>query len=254
MARYEAFDADMARRMVDRFLVQGGDTASRALDFGPTVRWPYFKDVETESQDFQRDMVLLGRLGVGAPVLRFADRQILASLSWLVDTFGPRRGAGRPGYLRPIWWFSHRRQLREDFVLLALQTSADYVDRVSAREADSNYREAATEFLATRIAYMRQDDPDAPRPPRTRGDPRGLRGPGCRFTVTTNTSGLRVFWSGAYRISSNYFGHPTTPTHRVMHAGTYVFGVDGGPYGQVVQWDRNTVVALPGPPSAHLNY
>ena len=78
--------------------------------------------------------------------------------------------------------------------------------------------------------------------------------PGCNFTVSTNSTGLRVFWSGAYRVSPNYFNHPTTPTVSVLQSGTYVFGVDGGAYGNQIQWDLNAVVTLPGNPNVHLNY
>src|SRR3546814_13319664 len=55
-----------------------------------------------------------------------------------------------------------------------------------------------------------------------------IQTPGCNFTVTTNSPGLRVFWSGAYWISPRYFGHPTSPTLSVLQSGTYIFGVAGG--------------------------
>jgi hypothetical protein len=55
-------------------------------------------------------------------------------------------------------------------------------------------------------------------------------------------------------LSPNYFSHPTTPTIGVLQSGTYVFGVDGGAYGNQLQWDLRTVVTLPGSRYAHLNY
>jgi hypothetical protein len=78
--------------------------------------------------------------------------------------------------------------------------------------------------------------------------------PGCDFVVSTDTGGLRVLFSGAYRLTGNNFGHPTSPVSRVLQAGDYFFGVDGGPYGHDIQWDLNAIVTLPGPPSVHLNY
>ena len=89
-------------------------------------------------------------------------------------------------------------------------------------------------------------------PRRARSSP--IPTPGCNFTVTTNSSGLRVLWSGAYRISGNYFSHPTTPTASVLQSGSYIFGVDGGAYGTNAQWDKKAVVTLPGRPSMHLNF
>jgi hypothetical protein len=76
--------------------------------------------------------------------------------------------------------------------------------------------------------------------------------PGCNFHVTSQSSGLRVYWSPAYYITPNYFGAPTSPATSVMQAGSYVFGVDGAAYA-TVQWD-NAVCTLPGRNSIHLNY
>jgi hypothetical protein len=78
---------------------------------------------------------------------------------------------------------------------------------------------------------------------------------GCRFSVHTNSPGLSAYWSGAYYISPNNLGGPTTPAVGVIQAGTYVFGINGGAYGnKTVQWDTNKVCSLPGVPSVHLQY
>jgi hypothetical protein len=116
----------------------------------------------------------------------------------------------------------------------------------------------AGQFLATRIAAIHEFG-DKFRNASLQmlhraGSARRVATAGCNFTVSSNTEGLRVFWSGAYRLSGNYFGSPTTPVTSVMQSGTYVFGVDGGAYGSAIQWDRSAVAVLPGTPSVHLNY
>ena len=80
-----------------------------------------------------------------------------------------------------------------------------------------------------------------------------ISAPGCSFEVSSNSTGLRVFWSGSYFISANYFKHPTSPVFGVLQSGTYIFGVDGGDYGNEVRLDTVAVCSLPGEPSVHLN-
>ncbi|MBT6275326.1 MAG: hypothetical protein HOI95_14465 [Chromatiales bacterium] len=45
---------------------------------------------------------------------------------------------------------------------------------------------------------------------------------------------------------------PTSPVSSALSAGTYVFGVDGGPFAQM--HPDHTVAVLPGNPSIHLNF
>jgi hypothetical protein len=72
--------------------------------------------------------------------------------------------------------------------------------------------------------------------------------------VTTRSDGLRVYWSGAYRIAFHYFDGPTSPVANVLQSGTYVFGVKGGRYGTEVRWDPDDVVSLPGKPRLHMDF
>jgi hypothetical protein len=153
-------------------------------------------------------------------------------------------------------------------------------ETMSPEQAVFNFREQASSFLATRMAGVRElreegAERSAPRmatagggfdyeeeekpPPVTlkvaqRVGGNNVNTPGCEFEVSTDSCGLRVFWSGAYRESPNFFNRPTSPTSSVLQSGTYMFGVDGGDYGNVIQWDRNAIVALPGLPSVHLNF
>ena len=61
--------------------------------------------------------------------------------------------------------------------------------------------------------------------------------------VRTHGSGLRVFCSGAYFISSNprFFGAPTSPVQNPLSPGIYSFGVDGSSLASV-EWDYATFV------------
>ncbi len=135
---------------------------------------------------------------------------------------------------------------------------------MSREEARETFIRRATDFLARRIAFVRAlRDQRGPQTLwlglsflRFRQLTRGpqITTPGCTFTVSSNSSGLRVFWSGAYYVKPHYFNHPTSPTSSVLQSGTYIFGVDGGAYGSNIQWDLNAVVSLPGSPFVHLNY
>jgi hypothetical protein len=109
------------------------------------------------------------------------------------------------------------------------------------------------EFLAQRISAARTPHEASLRMQAQSGG-RSTSVPGCTFSVSSRSPGLRVFWSGAYFISPNYFSQPTSPATSVLQAGTYVFGVDGGAYGNQIQWDLNAVCTLPGAPSVSLIY
>jgi hypothetical protein len=130
-------------------------------------------------------------------------------------------------------------------------------------EATASFARRAMDFLAGRVAAVRNwrnGGYQRPWPGATVLNLRPLMTappapvPGCHFTVSTLSNGLRVFWSGAYFISPNNFNSPTTPTTSVLQTGNYIFGVDGGAYGNTIQWDQNLVVSLPGTPYAHLNF
>ncbi len=122
--------------------------------------------------------------------------------------------------------------------------------------AEGQFRRRLTTFLSVRIDAEPEGRPTWPsllmRLPRRRGA-RPTAVPGCTFVVTTNSPGLRVFWSGAYFLTSNYFSAPTSPACSTLQSGTYLFGVDGGAY-RTVTWDTAAQVSLPGTPSVHLNF
>jgi hypothetical protein len=138
----------------------------------------------------------------------------------------------------------------------------DDATMLSPAEARETFVRGASEFLAARIAgcrFFRGGRPPPDKPPPELSMHKFIGGPptkvaGCLFSVHTKSPGLSAYWSGAYLISSNYHGAPTTPATGVLQAGTYVFGVNGGAYGNPIQWDLNKVCTLPGTPSVTLDY
>jgi hypothetical protein len=136
-------------------------------------------------------------------------------------------------------------------------------DSIGAMEAQEIFKSRAINFLATRMDSVRNFrergfeenwGQHALLSFRQKAGGPKVTTPGCSFNVSTNSNGLRVFWSGAYYISPNYFSHPTSPATSVLQSGIYLFGVDGGVYGNTIQWDVSAVVSLPGNPYIHLNY
>ena len=198
------------------------------------------------------------------PALTFGrDLTLPVSLSFL----------GLPGFSAlPLYRYSLRRSHWRDLLYALLDDLAgswsenlSHHIRLTSLEfgqAQESFLQNATTFLANRIAAVRDFNSGERNPPELVISPTlppRIGAPpaptiGCNFIVTTNTSSLRVFWSGAYYVSPNFFAAPTTPASGVLQTGTYVFGVDGGLYGNTVQWDKNAVCRLPGVPKVHLNF
>lgn len=207
-------------------------------------------DVEDDFAKFSAEVDLLRELEFDVmPALRIGDEgeKVPISLEAL------------PGGPLTRFWFNRDQKVARRILEREFKESRDEsrVALISIPNALARFSEKASEFLAARIAGLRELDMELTPPPslsvlRRRGG-NNITAPGCLFTVTTNNLGLRVFWSGAYYINGNYFGHPTFPVRSVLQAGTYVFGVDGGAYGNTIQWDHRKCT-LPGSPSVHLNY
>lgn len=257
MADYSEQESREARRIVDRLLAPQQEPPD--IEGALVV-----SDVESDAAEFANELQLLEEVGVDAPAVRLGDQELvpvalslIAGPAWPFSRsmWGPRL----PWRGHPIfheWAYFYVRSLFEG------GDRPPGVETMSRDQARATFVRRATDFLATRMAALHEFE----RPQSHRwssiaflnvlqraGGPR-VSTPGCHFTVSTNSNGLRVFWSGAYRVSQNYFSHPTTPTLGVLQSGTYVFGVDGGAYGNQIQWDLNAVVTLPGSPHAHLNY
>jgi hypothetical protein len=157
-----------------------------------------------------------------------------------------------------------------DRTLERLEENASAIAFLSLGEARDILHELASEFIATRMAGIRwyREGPRRDRHHYTTwttmevvGSFRDRKGhfrqqqtttPGCNCEVRTRQADLRVHWSGAYFLSPNLFGAPTSPVSNVLQSGVYIFGVDGGTYRDIV-WDVTKVV-LPGASRIELNW
>jgi len=224
-------------------------------------------DLEGNIAAFKIDLWILERIGRRAPALRLdGDEAVPVALSYLAPQFSWRtiptmRELPLHEYPYPIDWLLYT---TESFLNHIEEQRFEEFVTIDRDEAQVTFRRRATDFLGTRIDAIRrfQERETYQTPlwpglsllniPQRAGGSRKIT-PGCHFSVSTNSSGLRVFWSGAYYIASNYFSHPTSPATSTLMSGIYVFGVDGGPY-NTIQWDRNAIIRLPGVPHVHLNY
>jgi hypothetical protein len=254
-------DLHQAQRYVERLL-------SEREDFWDELPEGFsLADVQKDSDQFSFELEVASSVGEGLPVAHTQVGPIPVSFLQFghgqIGTETLRRG------YRPPYWYDLR-----DWYYFAVRHSRDVAgaelkfEFVSPSTARESFISRATDFLATRLAWIRdwgdrhQDKQPSGGsdsswnllyiPPNRGRPPTGV--PGCNFLVYTNTPNLSVYWSGAYYLSPNYFGHPTSPAGGPLQAGTYVFGVNGGAYGQAVRWDVHSVCSLPGPPSVHLNY
>jgi hypothetical protein len=258
MAEYSDSEAREARRIVDRLLAP----EEGAPDFEGAL---VVSDIESDAAEFAGELQLLEELGLDVPAVPVGEEELVPVALSLI--------AGSPWPFSPVGWGAPRRPWRDsrffymwaDYYLSSLVKDRDRFlgfETLSREEARATFVRRATDFLASRMAAVHEfEGPQSRRWANIsllnvlqRAGGRRVSTPGCHFTVSTNSNGLRVFWSGAYRVSPNYFSHPTTPTLGVLQSGTYVFGVDGGAYGNQIQWDLDAVVTLPGSPHAHLNY
>lgn len=234
-------------------------------------------DLEIDADSFTLDLEIAEYTNGGIPAIRITgvdedDESIpvslrsISGLTWLPLSSKIKFSEMlhyAPIYTEILSCVSHLFKINEPPALADFHT-------ISPDEALKSFRKHAVDFLATRIAAVRNlreekeggemnwgADPTLNLMQTTGG--REIATPGCYFRVSTRTPGLRVFWSGAYYLSPNYFNSPTSPVASILQAGRYLFGVDGGAYSKscnstCIQWDTNAVVSLPGNSSVHLNY
>lgn len=216
-------------------------------------------DIQENAEQFIAEMYLLKRLGIDFPALPFGDNHpVPITLTEFIPYWSPtlvRTITFQHDF--DLFWKRFFRQL----IQRGLARFGKAVEELRLSDAKESFVTHASKFLASRIAGHRMlatDGPLGQPPPELNmlkffGGPR-TNVPGCHFSVHTNSPGLSTYWSGAYYISPNYHGAPTTPAKGVLQAGTYVFGINGGAYGSTVQWDTNAVCTLPGTPSVHLQF
>ncbi|UFX42107.1 hypothetical protein HAP47_0022870 [Bradyrhizobium sp. 41S5] len=234
-------------------------------------------DLQANAEQFYDDVDLLESFRLDYPAVLLGDNRVFVPVA-LSEIIAPKalqatltasyQRRSRPG---PYWFFFRYllrfiprpslRNMLSEAIKRGMVRFGDGATMLSPAEARETFFQRACEFLATRIAGRRSfrggEPPDGPAPELSMrkfigGPPTKVAG--CIFSVHTKSPGLSAYWSGAYLISSNYHGAPTTPARGVLQAGTYVFGVSGGAYGNTVQWDQNKVCTLPGTSSVTLDY
>jgi hypothetical protein len=258
MAEYSGRDAEYAARIVERLL--GRETEGLELEPDLAV-----SDVESDAGLFSEELQFLEQADAPVPAVRIGEEKVPVSLMFAL-------GSSSESAFAPSFRFLSRHWRRDPFYyeyaydflrLLREERLVNGFTSLGRDEARATFVRRATDFLATRVAAVRSFRNGRGGPPWYQSSMltfrQLLRGqqvatPGCQFSVSSNSNGLRVFWSGAYYVTPNYFSHPTSPAAGVLQSGTYIFGVDGGAYGNTVQWDLNSVVSLPGLPHVHLNY
>ncbi|MGH9431143.1 MAG: hypothetical protein ACRD3T_06335 [Terriglobia bacterium] len=259
MADYSREDSAYATSIVERLINREGEGLELEQDI-------VVSDVESDAKVFSDELSLLEDLNANVPAVPIAGETVPVSLAvamgwsdrWPLLPFGI--STHRPWRERPFFYEVMHDYLRP---LLGGERYREGFTSMSRQEARSTFVRRAADFVATRISAVRGLRNSQPTQAWNRPSLLNLRQllrgpqvstPGCNFTLSTNSNGLRVFWSGAYYVTPNNFNHPTTPTSSVLQSGTYIFGVDGGAYGNNIQWDLNLVVTLPGLPYAHLNF
>jgi hypothetical protein len=260
---YSERDRQYASLVVDALFSGNGERINLEFEQGLVI-----SDLEGDADTFSAELDFAASLGVNIPAVKISGEDSYVPVS-LLSILGLRwsflpglrrsvRNRWRPGTALSEWAYGILKQYSDDQQIGGYHT-------VNRDEAQETFTKRAISFLATRIVAVRSRREGEIRENDVWGKPATLNilqkaggsrvtTPGCYFSVSTNSNGLRVFWSGAYYITPNYFSHPTSPATSVLQAGVYVFGVDGGAYGSMIQWDTNAVVSLPGKPFVHLNY
>ncbi len=234
MAEYSSEDMRFATIVLEQIASDG------EIRYRPRIRDVLVQDVVEDLEGFAQDSAVLENIKMPMfPAASFED------------------GDKVPVDLALVWpkRVIQGRDVRQE---IFRATEAAGLVFVPHEEARSTVFGRAAEFIASRVAGDRQLKEDGldgrsslfmSNPAQPHIGPT----PGCQFTVTTNTHGLRVLWSGAYRISANLFSSPSSPARSILQSGVYRFGVDGGAY-KTPRWDMNAKVSLPGATSAHLNF
>jgi hypothetical protein len=211
-------------------------------------------DLQADVKEFSKDIKLSRYLRVPMPAFEINGEKVPVSFAYALSYHaGPFDRTVRTDH----WEAPYTREYLSDAFRMLYNENAFGFIWIEQFEAENAFRKPATDFIATRLAGLRtlkNEDHVLLRFPQLLGK-NAAPTPGCNFKVTSNSQGLRVFWSGAYYVSPSYFSHPTSPASSVLQSGTYIFGVDGGAYGNNIQWDKNAVVSLPGNiTQLHLNY
>lgn len=223
-------------------------------------------DVEARMDQFDTELGILAEQGLPVPATRLSGDVVVPVSIHLVagvDDYNepwPDQSPAPEAWPSEAWSPDVRRlvdaHIRDtiDIDLLVRRLNSGDVEVISHDTARESFIQGARRFLTTRLASARDTGwASALLRPQAGSGSHARPTPTCTFTVDTASSGLTVYWSGAYFIAPYFFDQPTTPAANNLPAGVYVFGVNGGP-GGTLRWDTNAVVALPGSSRLYLNF
>lgn len=211
-------------------------------------------DIEKDVEHFIKDLRFLKEFRLNVPAIRVGEQGELIpiELSYFLEVNGLANALFGRYWLNRFEW-----PFMRDEIYYAISRNEN---QIPIDKAQSVFENLASRFLASRIAGVREFMQRQNGPEQVRflnifqkKGSRRIPTPGCTVRVSTNTSGLRVLWSGGYVISPKFFAAPTSPVSSTLQSGTYIFGVDGGAYGSEPQWDK-VLVTLPGNPKIHLDF
>jgi len=219
-------------------------------------------DVQVHADQFYDELETLAYLDIEYPGVHIdSGNPVPVSVTEALPKFFSDAFFLRRDLLRYVG-FPDRERLSQE-LQRGMRRFGEGVRWLSPTEADDSFIARVTDFLACRLFGKRvlaDDEPLRGCPPTaTFTMQKFVGGPltqvnGCHFSVHTKSSQLDAYWSGAYLVTPNYHGRPTSPAIGPLQAGTYIFGVNGGAYGSQVKWDHNKVCTLPGVPSVFLSY
>lgn len=262
---FSEHDKQYAKQIVGRLLSRHEERLDMELDENLVI-----SDLESNADSFSSELDLAEEFDLSIPAIRIAGDNgyvVPVSLFSILELPYSKGSNSQIDSRRRRWWRINP-NLRDMIVYLRSiknQRQLARFQKISPDEARRAFESHAIDFLAMRIAAVGNYSEGNPKERESWGKTaqlnllqkiggRRVTTPGCYFSVSTNSNGLRVFWSGAYYISPNYFSHPTSPVTSILQSGTYIFGVDGGVYRNTIQWDTNAVTTLPGSSLIHLNY
>lgn len=250
MAESSGADRELASVLVSEILSAEPNFVRTSADLPAGLA---IADVERDLLEFRSELDLLDAFGLDALGLRTGDDVLIpASASAInVGWFGaPFRDARRWSRIAFDYFAG------DYFTAVAAVTNdpSNRFESMATGDARGSLQMRAATFLATRIASVREGTGFSGRLrlPRRRGEVADAI-PGCQFVVTSDSPGLRVLWSGAYCVMPKPLGSPTSPVVGLLQSGHYIFGVDGGAYGNDRQWD-DAIAMLPGESHIHLPY
>ena len=195
-------------------------------------------DLEFHAPQFHAEIALLELLGLDSPAMPLDDEyHVPVSLAVVSPhLFGP------PLTVAPLAPLRYRRRYLDRYLSFFGPDLERILDELyermnlvplELREAQRVFVERASEALSHRVANAQGADEDPPDTatminiPPTAGAAATLVAT-CRFTVSTNTSGLRVFWSGAYYIRKRAGYRPLRRTGSWQRADGSLVPLDAG--------------------------